>query len=134
GCAATQTAQSVAGTYSIVTVRAFGEDPRGQLTLGADGRYSILIARARLDKVASGARDNATPEESRMITAGTIAHFGRYTIDDGGKSITFHIETSTFPNWDGTTQKRALTVSGDTLSYVVPAAPVAGSQPSELVW
>ena len=131
--AAAQTTQSVAGTYSIVTVRNFGDNPRGQLTLGADGRYSILIARAKLDKIASGARDNATAEENKMVTSGTIAHFGKYTIDDGGKTITFHIETSTFPNWDGTTQKRALKVSGDTLSYVV-AAPTIGGQPSELVW
>ena len=134
GESAAQTVQSVAGTYSIVTVRAFGDNPRGQLTLGVDGRYSILIARTKLDKIASGARDTATAEENKMVTSGTIAHFGKYTIDDGGKTITFHIETSTFPNWDGTTQKRELKVSGDTLAYVVPAAPIAGSQPSELVW
>ena len=37
---------------------------------------------------------------------GSIAHFGKYTVAADGKTITFNIEASTFPNWDGTKFKR----------------------------
>ncbi len=68
-----------------------------------------------------------------MVVDGTIAHTGTYTIDDGGKTLTLHIQTSTFPNWDGTAQKRPFKVSGDTLTYTV-AAPSAGGPAAEVVW
>ena len=48
GYACAQDAMSVAGTYAIVTNAPFGDNPRGQLILGRDGHYSIMIARANL--------------------------------------------------------------------------------------
>jgi hypothetical protein len=84
-------------------------------------------------KIAAGARTKGTPEENKAVVDGSIAHTGRYTIDDGGKSITFHVETSTFPNWNGTTQKRPLTVKGDMLTYTV-TAPSNGSAPNDVTW
>ena len=131
--AAQPTMKSVAGTYAPVTVPAFGEKPRGQLTLGADGRYSLILARATLAKIASGARTKATADEYKMMGDGSIAHFGKWTIDDGGKTLTFHIEASSFPNWDGQSQKRPMKLSGDTLAYTVPA-PSTGGAASELTW
>jgi hypothetical protein len=127
GHAAAQTAKSVAGTYRLVTVPAYGDKPRGQLILTPDGRYSIVITRAEMPKIASGSRTKATPEEQKAVVDGSIAHVGRYTIDDGGKAITFHIETSTFPNWNGTTQKRPFSMKGDLLTYTV-AAPSGGAR------
>ena len=94
-------------TYAPVTVPAYGDNPRGQLILTPDGRYSIVLARATMPKIAAGVRTKGTAEENKAVVEGSIAHVGRYTIDGGGKAITFHIEMSTFPNWDGTTQKRA---------------------------
>src|SRR5438445_190672 len=89
--------------------------------------------RAEMRKIASGSRVKATPEENKAVVDGSIAHAGRYTIDDGGRSITFHIETSTFPNWNGTTQKRPLSLKGDLLTYTV-ATPSAGGAPNDAVW
>ena len=133
GETAAQTMKSVAGTYSAVTVPAYGDNPRGTLILTADGHYSIIIARATLPKIAAGVRTKGTAEENKMVVDGTIAHTGTYTIDDGGKTLTLHIQTSTFPNWDGTAQKRPFKVSGDTLTYTV-AAPSAGGPAAEVVW
>ena len=130
---AAQTAKSVAGTYSPVKVEAYGDKPRGQLILTPDGRYSIVLSRAEMPKIASGSRTKATAEENKAVVDGSIAHTGRYTIDDGGKSITFHIETSTFPNWNGTTQKRPLAMKGDLLTYTV-ATPSAGGAPNDVTW
>jgi hypothetical protein len=131
--AVAQSAKSVAGTYSPVTVEAFGDKPRGQMILTPDGRYSIVLSRAEMPKVAAGARNKGTPDENKAVVDGSIAHTGRYTIDDGGKSITFHVETSTFPNWNGSSQKRPLTVKGETLTYKV-MAPSNGGTPNDVVW
>lgn len=134
GQAAAQiTAKTVAGTYAPVTVSAFGDKPRGQMILTPDGRYSIVLSRADLAKIASGKRTEGTADENKAVVHGSIAHSGRYTIDDGGKSITFHVETATFPNWNGGAQKRALKVAGDRLTYTV-TAPSAGGPANDVTW
>ena len=46
------------------------------MTVDANGRYVLVIARADLPKVASNNRTMATPEESQAIVQGSIAHFG----------------------------------------------------------
>jgi len=58
---------------------------------------------------------------------GSISHFGTFVVNEGDKTITFHIQTSTFPNWDGIDQKRPFTLSGDELKYPVPAASGGGT-------
>ena len=133
GNAFAQDMKKAAGTYSPVTVPAYGDKPRGQMILTPDGHYSIVLSRADLAKIAAGSRTQGTPEENKAVVHGSIAHTGRYTIDDGGKSITFHIETSTFPNWNGTTQNRPLSVTGDMLTYTV-ATPSAGGAANDVTW
>jgi hypothetical protein len=131
--ASAQSMQSVAGTYSLVTNPNFGDQPRGQMILTPDGRYSSVTARSRLPKIAAGNRMKGTAEENKAVLDGSVTHYGRYTIDDGGKTLTMHIEVSSFPNWDGTTQIRPLKVSGDQLTYTVPT-PSAGGAPNDVVW
>jgi lipocalin-like protein len=120
-----QSMNSVAGTYTPVSIPAYGDNPRGQMILTSQGTYSIVITRTALQKIASGSRVKGTAEENKAVVEGSIGHVGTYTIDDGGKAITFHIETSTFSNWNGTTQKRALKVKDDQLTYTV-STPSAG--------
>ena len=130
---AAQSMKSVAGTYSVVKIPAYGENARGRLVLGADGRYSLIAGRTTLPKFAANSRVKGTPEENKAVIDGSIAHFGTYTVDDGGKAITFNIQMSTFPNWDGTSAKRALKVAGDQLTYTV-TAPSAGGPPNDVIW
>ncbi len=133
GTAVAQDAKGVAGTYTSVSSAPFGANPRGQLILGRDGHYSLMLARATLPTIVAGARGKGTAEENQAIAGGSIAHFGQYTVDAKGKTITFNIEASTFPNWDGTKIKRALKVSGDQLTYT-NNAPSDGSGANEVVW
>jgi hypothetical protein len=128
-----QSIKTVAGTYSVVTIPAFGDKARGMLVLGADGRYSLVVGRATLPKFAGDNRVKGTADEKNAVIEGSIAHFGKYTIDDGGKAITFHVQMSTFPNWDGTSMKRTLKVAGDQLTYTV-TAPSAGGPANDVVW
>jgi hypothetical protein len=63
-----------------------------------------------------------TPEEYKAVVQGMNAHFGRYTVNETDKTITFHIETSTFPNWNGIEQKRPFTLTGDELKWTTAAS------------
>jgi hypothetical protein len=145
GAASIATAQStknVAGVYSGVsfvntdaagnTTNTFGDNPRAMMVLTPDGRYSIVVMRGDLPKFASSNRAKGTAEENQAVVQGSIAHFGRYTVDDSDQSITFRVESSTFANWDGQPQKRPFTIQGDQLSYRVPAASVGGT--SVVAW
>jgi hypothetical protein len=133
GNVAAQNIKSVAGSYTIVSQPAFGDNPRGQLILEQNGRFSLILARATLPKIAAGARDKGTTEENKALVGGSIAQFGNYTVDAKDKTITFNIETCTYPNWDGTAQKRSLKVSGDQLIYTV-SAPSSGGNPIDVTW
>ena len=130
-----QTMKSVAGNYTIAKIdaTAYGPNPRGLMILTPDGHYSINLAAAGLPKFAANSRLKGTAAENEAVVHGSLFHYGTYTIDDGGKYITFNIQASTFPNFDGTVQKRALTVKGDELTYV-PTVASAGTPPSPVVW
>jgi hypothetical protein len=133
GSTSAQSIVALAGTYSAVSIPVFGDKPRGMLLLTAEGHYSLIITRAEMPRIAAGTRTMSTPEENKAVVDGSIAHFGHYSIDDSGKSITFNIDTSTFPNWNGSTQKRMLKVEGDMLTYSV-ANPSGGGPPTDLTW
>ena len=133
GNAVAQDAKSIAGTYSSVSNSPFGDNARGQMILGPDGHYSIIIARATLTKFAAGARDKGTAEENKAIVGGSIAHYGTYTVDQKDKTITFNVEASTYPNWDGNTFRRPLKVVGDLLTYT-NNAPSGGGGAIDVVW
>ncbi len=133
GNVAAQDVKNIAGTYTLASNPLFGDNPRGQMILGPDGHYSIILARASLPKVAAGSRVKGTTEENRAIVSGSVAHFGKYAVDANNKTITFDVEVSTFPNNDRTTSKRAFKVSGDQLTYT-DSTPSGGSGPIDVVW
>jgi lipocalin-like protein len=115
--------EQLVGTWTYVsadTVRPdgsrvpiYGPNPQGLAIFESNGRYLLLVARAGLPKFESNNRLEGTLEEYKAVVQGSNAHFGRYTINDADKTITFQIETSTFPNWNGTEQKRPFTLTGD---------------------
>ena len=55
-----------------------------------------------------------------------------FSVDEKDKSFTLKVEGSSFPNWNGTTQKRPFSISGDELKWNTPAASAGGS--NDLVW
>ena len=122
----------IVGTWTYVSVDLvrtdgvreplFGPNPQGQAIFDSNGRYILMTARAGQAKFASTNRMEGTPEENKAVVQGSIAHFGRYTVDEANKTITFHIQTSTFPNWNGTEQKRPFTVMGEELTWRTPAS------------
>jgi Lipocalin-like domain len=142
GEAIAQTARDVVGSWTAVSITAeqggnrvdlFGPDPRGVLMLGGDGRYALTVLRRGLPAFASNARPTGTPEENKAVVQGSIAHYGTYAIDEANRVMTFRVEASTFPNWDGAEQKRPFTLSGDVLTLVNPASS-SGLGANQTVW
>jgi hypothetical protein len=136
-----QTTRDLAGTWTLVSAvteqggtktDTFDPHPKGILMVDAHGHYVLTIVRAGLPKIASNNRTTATPEEHKAIVQGSNTHFGTLAVNAADQTITFTIETSTFPNGDGTEQRRAFTVTGDALQYTVPAA--SGGGTATVVW
>jgi Lipocalin-like domain len=126
-----QTIADLAGTWSPVSnvnesggtrTDTYGPNPKGILMVDSKGHYVLALARAGLPKVASNNRVTATAEENKAIVGGSIFHTGTILVNASSKTLTFKIETSTFPNWDGTEQTRSFTIAGDELTYVAPGS------------
>ena len=142
GDAAAQNTKGIAGTWEMVTnftpdtsgkkMEPFGSKPIGTMILTPDGRYSIVVSRPELPKIAAGSRDKGTADENRAIVSGSIAHVGRYKVDEAKKAIVFDIENSTYANWNATTQVRPFTVEADQLVFIVPSASMGGT--GEVTW
>ena len=129
--------EQIVGTWKYVSVdnvrpdgsRAplFGPNPQGRATFDSQGNYVLMTARSDQPKFASNDRNQGTNDEYKAVGQGSIAHFGRYEVNETDKTITFRIETSTFPNWNGTSQKRPFSIAGDELRWVTPSASSGGS-------
>jgi len=101
----------------------YGVNPHGLVVFTADGYYSVQIYRNDRVKFSSGDKLKGTPEEYKDASLSTSVHFGHYTIDAVKHTITFHIDRSSFPNQDDTTQVRPYEVNGDELSWKVAPRP-----------
>jgi len=111
----------------------FGPNPNGIVIFDVSGHYAIQIARSNLPKIASNNRTKSTADEDKAIVQGSLAHFGTYRVDEAAKTLIFHVESSTFPNWEGTNQTRPLTIMGpDDVKWITPAA--SGGGTAELIW
>ena len=116
-------------------VPGYGPNPEGSLIFTADGHYSLQIFRYGRPAFASKNRLAGTADENRAAIGGMIAHFGTYVVDEAGKTITFRIAASSFPNWDATRQTRVITaITDEVLTYNNPAPPSPGLVRAELAW
>lgn len=138
---AQQVSEAIVGGWTLASVvleqdgkrqEPYGSSPKGFASFHPDGRFSYMIIRSDLPRVASGNRFTATTEEMKAIYLGTIAYFGRYTYNEASRTLLLHIEASNFTNWAGTTERRVLALTGDEMRLVNPAPPTGGT--SYIVW
>jgi Lipocalin-like domain len=137
--ASAQTTGDLVGTWRLVSVTVeqgdekgdvMGPNPKGLLMFDDGGHFSVSTFRQDLPKFASDNRLAATAEESSAVVSGSLAHYGTYS--EAEDVLVFHIECSTFPNWDGTDQKGLFAISGDDLTYTTPGS--TGMGLIQLVW
>jgi hypothetical protein len=124
----------LAGTWTLVAAdvqrpdgrieRDYGAAPRGRLVIDAQGRYALQIFKAERPRFASADKAAGTGEEMRAAVLGSSTHYGTIALEDG--QLVFHIEAASFPNWEGTAQRRSFELHGDELRYRVPARPDGG--------
>jgi hypothetical protein len=118
------------GTWTLVaadkllpdgkTVRDYGERPKGRLAVDAEGRYSLQIFKSERLRFAGDSKADGSADEFRSAVLGSSTHYGRLAIDERAGVLAFSIEASSFPNWEGTTQKRQYRWHGVELRYQVP--------------
>jgi hypothetical protein len=132
--------EQIVGTWTIVSATverdgkktdAFGPNPLGYMMFDSSGHFSYNFLSSNRPKFASNNRETGAPEENKAAVQGNISSFGTYTINPDG-SLTFHIIGSSFPNWNGTDQKRLIEISGDQMKYTNPAASTGGTAVNRL--
>jgi Lipocalin-like domain len=100
----------------------FGPNPIGIAMFAPDGHFSVAITRSGRPKFASNSRATGTADENKAVVTGSNAFFGSYALNEADKTLTLRIEGSTYPNLEGTTQKRTITslTAGDELTWTNP--------------
>ncbi|VVE74484.1 lipocalin-like domain protein [Pandoraea captiosa] len=125
--------RALAGTWTLVAAdvqhpdgsraRDYGADPKGMLVIDAQGHYSLQIFKSERVKFASGDKAVASAEEYKAAVIGSSTHFGTLNVDAAAGTLSFHIRSASFPNWEGQTQTRHFELNGDVLSYRVTPRP-----------
>jgi hypothetical protein len=110
----TRTIVSVANELDGKKTEPFGPKPVGYFMFAPTGHFQVNIVRPDRSKFESKIRTTGTPEENKAAVAGNISTFGTYTVRPDGW-VNYHIIGSSFPNWDGTDQKRMAEITGDQL-------------------
>lgn len=131
-----QVPEGLHGTWSLVSSIAerdgtkteqFGPGAKGMMSLDADGHFMLTIIGPALPKFVSNNRATGTPEENKAVVSKSIAMIGTYSLNSADMTLTFRVEMATFPNWNGTEQKRSIvTASKDELKYITPTASSGG--------
>jgi hypothetical protein len=135
--------QHIQGTWTLVSdvneqdgkkIDVFGPNPRGLFILTPEGRFTMVLLRASVPAIASKNRMTGTAEENKAIVQGTLAYYGKYmVVNEKENIVNLTFEGSTFPNFDGQTQKRIMTPVGDELKVVNPTSTL-GSGTTYLIW
>ncbi len=130
-------AKQIQGTWTLVSMvneqdgkksEPYGASPRGIQIFTPDGRFAVITMKASLPKFASGNRLKGTPEEYQGVVQGSNAYFGTYkVVNEKEHQVSFHMEASTFANWDGQDHTRVVTVTGDEMKVTTPATSVGGT-------
>jgi hypothetical protein len=134
--ASAQSASDLVGTWTLVSsvtekdgtkTDQFGPGAKGMMVFDANGHFILTIIGADLPKFGSNYRTGGTPEENKAVVSKSIAMIGDYSVNGSDKTLTFKVESATFPNWNGTEQKRLLSpIDGDVLKYITPTASSGG--------
>jgi hypothetical protein len=104
-------------------VRDYGQTPKGRLIVDAQGRYSLQIFKAERLRFDSADKASGSADEFASAVLGSSTHYGTVVVEATQGTLAFTIEASSFPNWEGTVQKRQFTREGRLLRYRVPPRP-----------
>lgn len=131
------TAKQLIGGWALVSletdtaegrIQPFGPNPIGYVNFASNGRIAVQFMRPDIPKIAANNRLKATQEENTAIAQGLAAFFGEWKlVDPKTGEISLRIIGSSFPNWNGTDQKRFIKVNGDAMVITNPSSPSVGT-------
>jgi hypothetical protein len=76
----------------------YGANAKGMVIYTSDEYFTLMQASVDLPKLKSGLPSKATPEEAKAVIAGSIAYFGKYSLDETSMVLSLNIHASTFAN------------------------------------
>jgi len=85
----------------------WGKSVGGAASFDANGRFTYMIIGGNLPD-----RTNSPRVSSRMV----VAYYGRYTVDEAKKTVTYVADRSTNPGFDGGSRTVTVTLSGDDMT------------------
>jgi hypothetical protein len=97
----------------------FGKDAKGLLIYTDVGSFSVQMMRSIRPKFVSGDQLKGTVEEIKECFTGCISYFGTYEFNAPEGFVIHNIESSLFPNWEGTL-KRFVEISDKRLILTTP--------------
>ncbi len=129
----------IVGAYSLASIYdqladgkkndTSGEGVEGSAIFTSSGAFSVqIIAANRHNNSAQGSRDPIGP-------IGT--YYGTYAVDDASKTMTYHIQRSSFPGWNGIDRKATIeSITGSELDIFAPVKgdPKLGDFVAHLNW
>lgn len=101
----------------------YGEHPHGIAIFTADGYYTVEIFRGERKKFQSGDKSKGTPEEYADAVLSNSCHFGTYSMDTARGTIIFHIDRSSYPNWDDSKREVTFILKDDELKWQLAPRP-----------
>ena len=132
------------GTWTLVSIQyveadgrrvePFGPGAKGLLYFDAAGHFATQVMAAGRPRFQSNNRMLGTPDENKAVSQGVVAYFGTYAVDEPTHIVTLHIEQSSFPNWNGTDQRRTFKFADDELRYTAASSTANPAESAELVW
>jgi hypothetical protein len=132
------------GSWALVSTRTtrtdgsvygpYGPNEKGTLLFDSNGRFALILVNPDVPKYASNNREQPSQTEADAAAKGSFSFFGTYSVDEAERSFVFHIEASSFPNFNGSNQKRIIKeISADRLVFVNTTPPNSGGR-AELIY
>lgn len=108
-------------------VQRFGANPKGIAIYDGNGRFATILLRRDLPKFASNNAMTGTADENKAIVQGSNATYGTWSVNEQDGALISKIEGSTFPGWEGQSQRRTLSIAGDEMKMCVAGAQIGGT-------
>jgi hypothetical protein len=109
----------------------YGHTPQGILIVDTHGRYVVEIFGEKRTKFPANA---ATLDDYKQAMTTMSVHTGQVEVDTTAGLLIFHVGHNGYAERDGTTQKRPYQLSGDVLSYKIPASAEGKTNIPVTVW
>lgn len=112
-----------------------GDDARGRLMYGADGRMSATLStadRPALSVPRLEAYGKAPADEKAAAFDSYMSYVGRFTVEDD--AVLHHVELASVPNIVGVTQRRDASLHGDVLLLQYSVTSGRGTRTHTLQW